>query len=569
MYKYLIKFLYPYIKPYKYKAFGAIGLSIILASIAALQMRLIEPIFKKGFDPSTPKEDIFQLAVFLLILGLLNFPARFFHFYWIRFIVDRATCEVREQIFKKMQNIPTAYLSKSKQGDLISTIINDTHIFSSGFRGFVDLLREPLKAMAYLGMAFYYDVQLTLVILIITPFLIAIFNVSGKKVKNNQGNVQRDQAEFTHNIAEGISGHKLTKAFNLQNFVMKRFRFSQNNFFNSQMRTTFVEEMAHPFVELVGAIAFSGVIVFAYYRVQGGLTIGEFVGFLSSLALLMDPIRKFSQANVKISQSKAASERIFKILNLEEERKSGDVISSEFNDKIQIKNLDFSYGDNQVLRGLSLDIEKGKKVALVGLSGSGKSTLINLLLGLYDVPRGTISIDGKDINQIELNSLRNLFGFVSQDIFLFHDTIDANLQLGGDFSKEQLNDALKVSYVDEYINSLPQGLHTVIGDRGARLSGGQQQRVTIARAFLQNNDILLFDEATSALDNESEKIVQKALESISGNKTVVAVAHRLTTVQNYDVIYVFKEGSIIESGNHNELMQKDGEYKKLYALSMY
>ncbi len=567
MYKYLINYLWPFIRPYKYKAIGSFGLSIILAAIAAMQMRLIEPIFKKGFDPSSPKEEIFKLALFLLILGIVNFPARFFHFYWIRFIVDRATCELREKIFVKMQALPTGYFAKSKQGDLISTILNDTHIFSSGFRGFVDLFREPLKALAYLGMAFYYDVQLTLVIMLITPFLIAIFNISGKKVKSNQGHVQKDQAEFTHNIAEGISGHKLTKAFNLQKFVTRRFTQSQDAFFNSQMRTTFVEEMAHPFVELVGAVAFSGVIVFAYYRVQSGLTLAEFVGFLSSLALLMDPIRKFSQANVKISQSKAASERIFKILNLEEERKEGDIIESSFKDKIVIKDLDFSYGEKQVLSQLSLEIPKGKKIALVGLSGSGKSTLINLLLGLYAVEDGKIFIDGKDINSIELKSLRELFGFVSQDIFLFHDSILSNLELGEKFDKQDIQKALEVSYVDEYINKLPEGLETVIGDRGARLSGGQQQRVTIARAFLQNNEILLFDEATSALDNESEKIVQKALETISGNKTVVAVAHRLSTIQNYDLIYVFKDGHIIESGNHSQLMSAEGEYKKLYALS--
>lgn len=203
----------------------------------------------------------------------------------------------------------------------------------------------------------------------------------------------------------------------------------------------------------------------------------------------------------------------------------------------------------------------------MGLSGSGKSTLVNLLLGLYRVEPGKIFIDGNDVQDIKLNSLRNLFGLVSQDIFLFHDTIRENLCLGKDFSEEKIQEALKVAYADEFVNKMPQGLDTVIGDRGTRLSGGQQQRVTIARAFLQNSDILLFDEATSALDNESEKVVQKALERLAGNKTVIAVAHRLSTIQDFDKIFVLHDGNLVESGTHFELMQKGGEYSKLYDLS--
>lgn len=390
-----------------------------------------------------------------------------------------------------------------------------------------------------------------------------------KEVKNNQGNVQREHAELTHNISEGISGQKLTKAFNLQEYVVGRFRKSQGKFFNAQMGTTFVEEIAHPLVEVVGAMAFAGVIVFAHHRVvEAGLTKGAFVGFVAALAMFMDPMRKFSQANVKLSQARAAAERIFGLLNAEEEVDKGESKILKLEDKIIVKDLNFSYGNNQVLKNLSLEIPKGKKVALVGLSGSGKSTLINLLLGLYPIEKGKITIDGKDLTDIKLGSLRDLFGLVSQDIFLFHDSIIENLKLGGEFSEEEIRHALNVAYASEYIDDLPEQADTIVGDRGARLSGGQQQRLTIARAFLQNTDVLLFDEATSALDNESEKIVQKALESIASDKTVVAVAHRLTTIQNYDHIYVLKEGQVIEDGNHAELMAHNGEYKKLYELSL-
>ncbi|MGZ3809864.1 MAG: ABC transporter ATP-binding protein, partial [Bacteriovorax sp.] len=384
-----------------------------------------------------------------------------------------------------------------------------------------------------------------------------------------QREVQEGRAELTHNLSEGLSAHKVTKAFNLQQFVMDRFKRSQDYYFHFTMKTSKIEELAHPFVELVGAIAFSGVIIFAYFRIKyHGMTVGDFIQFVAALALLMDPIRKFSQANVKIGQGVAALDRINDILHLEEEVDRGNYSPAHFNQEIVVDNVSFAYGDSNVIQNLSLKIKKGQKVALVGLSGSGKSTLINLLLGLYPVEQGQIFIDGHPLSEIKLRELRKLFGLVSQDIFLFHDTIKANLAIGGNFSEAEIRKALEVSYASEFVDRLPQGLETIIGDRGAKLSGGQQQRLTIARAFLQNTDILLFDEATSALDNESEKVVQRALEAIAGNKTVIAVAHRLSTIQDYDQIFVMKEGRLVEQGTHNELVANNSEYKKLYELSL-
>lgn len=568
MFDLVSKKLFPYIAPYRLKATGAILLSFVLAGIGGLQVSLVKPLFDKGLSPNSTREEAIILAAQLLGLGLLNFPARFFHFYWLRYIMEKATCAVREEIFGKLMKLPASFFGKSKQGNLISHILSDTQIFSQGFKATIDLIREPLKAAVYLGMAFWADWQLTIIIFILAPFLVAIFGVSGKKVKNNQGNVQKEQGELTHSIAEGISAHKITKAFNLQKFVFNRFSGTQNKFFSAQMRTIFVEEMAHPFVEVVGAMAFSGVIVFAHYRIQSGeTTIGEFISFIAALALFMDPIRKFSQANVKLSQARAASERIYKLLKTPEEIDEGAIVESTFSDGIEVKDLTFSYGEGDVIKNLNLKVKKGEKVALVGLSGSGKSTLINLLLGLYPFEKGDIFIDGKPLQEYELQNLRSYFGLVSQDIFLFNDTIRNNLCLGKDFSDEQLNEALSVAYCDEFINKLPQGLDTIVGDRGTRLSGGQQQRITIARAYLQESPILLFDEATSALDNESEKVVQKALENLAGHKTVVAVAHRLSTIQDYDRIYVLHEGQLVEEGTHASLRSNGGEYSKLYELS--
>jgi len=568
MYQHILNRLIPYIRTHRYKVIGAILLSVLLAGISATQVSLIKPIFDQAFVKDSSPEEIYKLSLFLLALGILNFPCRFLHFYWLRFIVDKATCQVRDEIFAKVLRLPSAFYSKNKQGELVSILLNDAHIFSQGFKSTIDLIREPLKAISYLTMAFLADWQLTLVFFLVAPFLVGIFGISGKKVKKNQSVVQEDQGELTHRISEGLGAHKVTKAFNLENFVLNRFRFSQNNFFNSQMRTTFVEELAHPLVELVGAMAFSGLIIFSYYRVQQeALTVGGFVQFIGALAMFMDPIRKFSQANIKLSQSQAAGDRIFSLLNGEEEIFDVGERKPTFKDEIVIDNVSFSYDEKEVLSNLSMKIKRGQKIALVGLSGSGKSTLINLLLGLYPVEKGKITIDGTSIQDVELRSLRDLFGLVSQDIFLFHDSIKDNLSLGGEFSESELEQSVRVAYAKDFISQLSEGMDTVVGDRGMRLSGGQRQRITIARAFLQNPDILLFDEATSALDNESEQVVQKALEKIAGEKTVVAVAHRLSTIQDYDQIYVLNEGCLVEQGTHDELINKDGEYAKLYQLS--
>lgn len=550
-------------------ALAAFLLSFVLAAITGAQVKLIKPIFDQGFSGQATLNQIYFLSGSLLLLGIINFPARFYHFYWLRLVGEQMNADLRVAVFTKLQKLPTAFYNQNKQGRMLSVILNDVELFAQSFRAMVDVIREPVKGLVYLGMAFWSDWQLTLVILVVGPLFVAIFQISGKKIKANQGEVQEGRADFTHNLSEGLSAHKVTKAFNLQNFVMDRFKKSQDHYFFYTMKTCKIEEIAHPFVELIGALAFSIVIVMAYYRIQAkAMTVGDFIQFIAALALLMDPIRKFSQANVKIGQGIAAFDRIQDILSLDEEKDLGTVEVKSFFNKIEIKNLSFGYTEHKVIDNFSLEVIKGQKIALVGLSGSGKSTLINLLLGLYQVSRGEIIIDGNNIKNIKLENLRKLFGLVSQDVFLFHDTIRSNLTIGRHFSEEEIRRALEVSYAAEFVDKLPHGLDTIIGDRGAKLSGGQQQRLTIARAFLQNTDILLFDEATSALDNESEKVVQKALESIAGNKTVIAVAHRLSTIQDYDQIYVMKDGILLEHGTHGELMAKNNEYKKLYELSL-
>lgn len=564
-----IKNIWPLIHRHRARVIGSMIFGIGMALIKGGQMALINPLFTKGLSPESTLEEILGIVGLACLLALINLPVRFFHFYWMQFAMNDAVCEIRTKIYSKIQDIPISFYTTTKQGDVISTILNDTMIYSQGISGLLTLIREPITLIVLLGYAFYLDWQLTLVTFALLPIMLLIFGFFGKRVKAHQADVQSRLSDMTHVIGEGVGGQKIIKAFNLQDYTRNFFKSYQNDFFTFQMKAEVMRQFSHPLVEFMTTLILSSVIVFAQVKITGNaMTTGEFITFIAIMAMIQDPIRKTNEANLKISQAQAAEKRIFKFLKVSNEEDSGTKEHSELSDKISFKNLDFSYGDHQVINDLSFDINKGEKVALVGLSGSGKSTLINVLLGLYPVKKGSYKIDGADSSEFTLKSLRHYFGLVSQDIFLFNTTVRENLTLGKEVSEAQIQEALKVAHATDYINELPSGLETVIGDRGLRLSGGQAQRLTIARAYLQNNDVFLFDEATSALDNESEKVVQQSLNELAKNKTVVAVAHRLSTIQNYDKIIVLKDGRMIEQGRHEELMTLGGEYKKLYELSV-
>jgi subfamily B ATP-binding cassette protein MsbA len=447
--------------------------------------------------------------------------------------------------------------------------MNDTQVFSEAFKNSLEVIREPITALSLLGVAFYHDWQLTLIIFAVSPLFVITFNVTGKRIRRYVGRAQQDQAEMTHVVGETLSGQKIVKAFGLQDYVVSRFERLQEKFIEHRTKSNSAEEHSHPLVELIGSIAFAGVIIFAHHRItSGALTTGGFISFVASLAMFMDPVRRFSKANAKINQARAAASRIFHLLSASEEVQKREKDLPGFYREIEFRHVVFSYGEGVILKDFNLVIKKGEKIGLVGLSGSGKSTLISLLLRLYPLRSGEILIDGVNIEEYSLESVRKIFSLVSQDVFLFNDTVRENLTTGEVFSEEDIESALDISYASEFIKDLPQGIETSIGDRGLRLSGGQAQRITIARAFLKNRDVLLFDEATSALDNESEKIVQEALERVAGDKTVIAVAHRLSTLKDFHRIVVMKDGVKIEEGSHPQLMKLGGEYQKLYELSL-
>lgn len=563
----VLRLMFPYLRPFWKQALLATFLALPLAGLKAYEAYLVKDIFDKGFSPNSTFDEAFKLAMILIGLGILNYPLRYFHYYILRQAVDAVTRMIRSKIYTKFQHLPAKYFSQQKQGNLISTVMNDTAVFSEAFKSSLEVIREPITAMALLGVAFYHDWQLTLIIFAVAPLFVITFHYTGKRIRKYVKRAQDDNAEMTHIASEVLSGQKIIKAFGLKEYVGRRFEMMQDQLISHKTKSNSAEEHSHPMVELIGSIAFAGVIIFAHQRItSGALTTGGFISFVAALAMFMDPVRRFTKANAKLNQAQAAASRIFGLLDVEEEKDEGKELKG-FNDSIEFRNIEFSYGEGIVLKNFNLVIKKGEKIGLVGLSGSGKSTLVSLLLRLYPVTRGEILIDGVNVNEYSLASVRKVFSLVSQDIFLFNDTVRENLTTGDLHTEEEIQHALDISYAKEFIKDLPAGLETPIGDRGLRLSGGQAQRLTIARAFLKNREVLLFDEATSALDNESEKIVQAALDRVAGHKTVIAVAHRLSTLKDFSRIVVMKDGAKIEEGTHQELMNRGGEYKKLYELS--
>ncbi len=564
----VLKLMFPYLRPFWKEALFATLLAFPLAAIKAYEAYLVKDIFDKGFAAGSSSADAIKLAMILVGLGIINYPLRYYHYFGLRQVVDKSTRRIRSRIYQKFQNLPAKYYSQTKQGNLISTIMSDTQVFSEAFKNSLEVIREPVTAISLLGVAFYHDWQLTLIIFATAPLFILTLHYSGRRIRKYVLKAQQDNAEMTHIVSEALGGQKIVKAFGLKDYIVMRFEKAQESLLFHRRQSNSAEELSHPLVELIGSFAFAGVIIFAHHRISSGeLTTGGFISFVAALAMFMDPVRRFSKANAKLNQAQAAAIRIFGLLDVEEEPQASLKEFSDLKETIEFRNVTFSYGEGTVLKDFNLTIRKGQKIGLVGLSGSGKSTLVSLLLRLYEVNEGAILIDGVDIKEYNLPSIRRVFGLVSQDIFLFNDTVRENLTTGDKHTDEEIRHALEISYAWEFVKDLPQQLETSIGDRGLRLSGGQSQRLTIARAFLKARDVLLFDEATSALDNESEKIVQAALERVAGHKTVIAVAHRLSTLKDFDRIVVMKDGRKIEEGSHPELLQNDSEYKKLYELS--
>jgi subfamily B ATP-binding cassette protein MsbA len=507
------------------------------------------------------------ISLFLL-KNLSNYLAMFYS----TFMRNGVLRDLRNDLYRKVISFPLAFYSEKRKGDTISRLSGDVDEVKNSVLSVLEMIvREPLTILFSLITMLLISAKLTLFVFLFLPISGFLISKIGKSLKKRSLKVQEEQGIFLSILEETMGGLRIIKAFHAENLFQKKFEDSNERFYKYSNNVTNRQNLASPVSELLGIITIGILLVFGGYLVfiDKTLEASFFIGYITLAYNILTPAKAIAKASYSIKRADGSAKRIFELLETENTITDieNPVQKEGFDGVISIKNISFKYEDQYVLKDFSLEIPKGKTVALVGQSGSGKSTIANLLTRFYDVNKGSIEIDGVDIKDISKKSLRGLMGIVSQDSILFNDSVANNLKLGKPLASDsELMDAAQISNSYEFIKDLPEGFDTNIGDSGNKLSGGQKQRLSIARAVLKNPPIMILDEATSALDTESERLVQDALEKMMKNRTSIVIAHRLSTIQNADNIVVLSKGKIVEQGKHQELLEKKGVYFSLVEM---
>ena len=483
--------------------------------------------------------------------------------------------DLREKMYDKIISLPISYYSEKRKGDVMARMLGDVNEVQNSFFMVLELIvKEPLTIIFAIIAMMRISLELTLFVFIFIPISGFIISKIGKSLKSKSQNAQKENGFLISIVEESLGGLKVVKSYNSEGYFKTIFNDSIDRLLRLNNSIGKKNNLASPMSEFMGIVTiavllwYGGNLVLIDKTLNGAL----FIVYLGLAYNILTPAKAISKASYAVKNGLAAAERVFEILEVENTitNKPNAIVKKSFNEKISIENINFRYADENVLKNFSLEIPKGKTVALVGQSGSGKSTIANLLTRFYDVQEGTVNIDGIDIKDMTLESLRDLMGLVTQDSILFNDTIKNNIRLGKeDATDEEIIAALKVANAYEFVSALPNGIETNIGDAGGKLSGGQKQRLSIARAVLKNPPIMILDEATSALDTESEKFVQVALENMMQNRTSIVIAHRLSTIQKADKIVVMHKGEIVEQGTHDELLALNGTYSKLVMMQSF
>lgn len=486
--------------------------------------------------------------------------------------------DLRNAMYVKIINLPVSYYSEKRKGDIMARMLGDVNEVQNSFFSILELIvKEPMTIIFTLIAMISISFKLTIFVFIFIPVAGILISKIGKSLRTKSERVQAENGYLISIVEESLSGLKVVKSYNAEQSFQDKFNNSVSRILNLSNSIGKKNNLATPLSEFLGIITicvllwFGGQMVLTD-KLPNGKALLDGAKFLAYMGLaynILTPAKAISKASYQVKGGLAAAQRVFDVLEVENEITSKDnaIQKNTFESSIAIKNINFKYEDENVLKDFSLEVKKGQTVALVGQSGSGKSTIANLLTRFYDVNEGLIQIDDNNIKDIDLHSLRGLIGLVTQDSILFNDSIKANIALGNpNATDEEIIEALKIANAYEFVKDLPNGIHTNIGDSGNKLSGGQKQRLSIARAVLKNPPIMILDEATSALDTESEKFVQVALENMMQNRTSIVIAHRLSTIQKADVIVVMKKGKIIEQGTHEELIALEGTYNKLVTM---
>ena len=512
----------------------------------------------------------FVIAVFLL-KNLFGYLAMYF----ITFLRNGVLMDIRNAMYEKIVSLPVAYFTEKRKGDTIARVTADVQEVQHSFLSILELIvREPLTIIFALVTMFLLSPQLAVFVLTFIPVMGFVISLIGKRLKRKSDRVQREQGEILSKLEETLGGLKIIKSFNAEERFQDSFNTSTkrfNDYANSLMQR---QALASPTSEFLGIVVIGVLLWFGGNMVLTEETLDgpTFIAFMGLAYGILTPAKAFSKASYSVKRGNASAQRILEILETENTITNKAVTTpvEGFAKAIAINNISFKYEEQLVLKNFTLDVPKGKTVALVGQSGSGKSTIANLLTRFYDVLAGSITVDGVDLRDMSLKDLRKNIGIVTQDAILFNDSLRNNMIVGkANATDEEIIEALKIANAWEFVKELPEGLDTNIGDSGNKLSGGQKQRLSIARAVLKNPPIMILDEATSALDTESERLVQKALENMMKNRTSIVIAHRLSTIQNADEIVVMQKGEIVEQGKHQELLDRKGMYHKLVSMQSF
>ena len=570
-----IRRLLRYATPYRGRLAAALLAMAVYAAASGGIAALIKPIF----DNVLPfQERLGLVAAALVGCYLLKGLASYASVYLMTDVGQRLVRDVRNELFGHILGQSAGFFGHRTTGQLMSRLTNDVSRVQQVVSETVgDLLRESLALLAYVGLLFYYDARLALVCLTGAPLIVYPLVRLGQRVRRTTRRSQEELEQLSHITAEAFTGHRIIKAFGAERHEGRKFDQASHRLYRINMKVTSSLAALPPLMEVLGGLLAAGLVWYASREITTGqMTTGEFTAFLAALFLSYGPIKKLSRVNAGLQQAIVAAERIFEMLDMhtEAQDRPGAKPVESLRNAIEFRDVNFAYegdGGRQILRRVSFTVRSGQMVAIVGLSGAGKTTLVNLLPRFYDVTGGAILIDGVDIRDVTLRSLRSQIGIVAQETVLFDDTIGNNVAYASPSAPRAAIEAAAVTaHAHEFIVSLPDQYDTRVGERGQRLSGGQRQRIAIARALLKNSPILILDEATSSLDAESELLVQDALAKLMLGRTSFVIAHRLSTVRRADAIIVLEEGRVVELGRRDELLMRPGSvFAKLYALQMF
>ena len=603
-----IKRLYPYVLPYKRFAFLNVFFNILYALFSSLSFVALIPMLEVLFDAGAriyekpvykgisganvyfkeylnyqvtqhaggdPVQALSYIIALVLLLFFLKNIFNYFAIIFISLLRNGILRDLRNMMYKKIISLPISYFSEKRKGDVISRITTDINEFQTSYLSILEfIVKEPLTIIFTIVIMCGISLKLTVFVFVFIPVAGLAISRVGKTLKKHSGRVQAEQGFFLSLIEETLSGLRIIKSFNAQGAFIKRFTDSTQRFNNYANNLSYRQNLASPISEFLGILVIGILLWYGGTMVLVDKTLGgsEFVAYMGLAYNILTPAKEISKAAYRLRQGDAAALRVLEVIHAQNPifDKENAIEKTDFQAAISLKNISFKYDNEYVLKDFSLEIPKGKTVALVGQSGSGKSTIANLIARFYDVNEGSITFDGTDIRDLKIQSLRDLIGIVSQDSILFNDTITNNLLIGkASATPAEIEEAAKVANAYDFIEALPEKFQTNIGDMGGKLSGGQKQRLSIARAVLKNPPIMILDEATSALDTESEKLVQNALEKMMMNRTSLVIAHRLSTIQKADIIVVMEKGKIIEQGNHATLMAQNGTYRKLVEMQSF